>query len=255
MVGSMSLPSRQKQHRIWLLVALLPVGGALFLVVMGPLLPRAPDLYVHLIWSWEVMRCLASGQLPGAAPASRSQRGVWQPRNPPVQPSRSGPERGPRSRVRGSRPRIAGSGTPGSGGSPSRAPYCSWSGCRQDHPWSGLIVLFSPMALFSLIGRAAWSEYLAIPLLWWVLERLLDGKIRAGRDGSAVAALWLMHAPSALMAGCLGGVSLVLHRSRGHTVKLVQLALVGGGLSVALASPYEGVREPRWSGSPDQWYF
>ncbi len=65
MVGSMSLPNRQKQHRIWLLAGAAAGWGCPVSRRHGSLVAaRAPDLYVHLIWSWEVMRCLASGQLP-----------------------------------------------------------------------------------------------------------------------------------------------------------------------------------------------
>ncbi len=229
MVGSMSLPNRQKQNRIWLLAALLPVGGVLFLVVMAPLLPRAPDLYVHLIWSWEVMRCLASGQLPVWLPDLNAGFGspgirLYSPLGP-ILTGGLGLVFGEAGRgLRAAALLAAGAVllVPGIGRE---------TVAGEKYPWAGLIVLLSPMVVFSLIGRAAWSEYLAIPLLWWVMERLLDGRIRVGRDGAVIAALWLMHAPSALMAGCLGAASLLLHRSRDHTVKLVQLAIVGGGLS------------------------
>ena len=49
---------------MWVLAALLSGCVAAGVVVWLPFLPRAPDLYVHLIWTWEVMRCLVSGQPP-----------------------------------------------------------------------------------------------------------------------------------------------------------------------------------------------
>ncbi len=88
--GVTSLPNRQKQHRIWLPAALLPVGGALFLVAMGPLLPRAP-----------ISTCIssgagsdavsASGQLPCGFPIST--RGFGSPGIRLYSPLGSGPQR------------------------------------------------------------------------------------------------------------------------------------------------------------------
>ena len=229
MVGSMSLPSRQNHSRKWLPIAVLAGCTAASAIVWAPLLPRAPDLYVHLIWSWEVMRCFAHGQLPLWLPDLNAGFGspgirLYSPLGP-ILTGGLGLLLGEAGRGMRAAALVAAAGALAVPRVGRKAASDAMS------PWTGLLVLVSPMVLFSLFGRAAWSEFLAVPLLWWILERLLDGRIRADRDGAAVAALWLFHAPSALMAGVMGGVSLVLHRSRDHTLRLTQLAAVGGGLT------------------------
>jgi hypothetical protein len=77
----------------------------------------------------------------------------------------------------------------------------------------GLVVIVSPAAMYSLFGRTAWSEYLAIPCAWWVLDRMVTGRLGGAVDGIAVAALWLLHAPTAMMVGLIGGLCLLLQRS------------------------------------------
>src|SRR5512136_2052358 len=46
-----------------LIAVLLAILLAL-LVARVPVLPANPDLYLHLVWSYQVMRCLAQGAAP-----------------------------------------------------------------------------------------------------------------------------------------------------------------------------------------------
>ena len=50
--------------RWWQIAVFAAAVTAAIGAVLAPWLPRAPDLYVHLVWGWEVMRCLAEHQLP-----------------------------------------------------------------------------------------------------------------------------------------------------------------------------------------------
>ena len=60
--GVHSTGAARTRARTALAVALtLAVAGAAAAV---PFLPAGPDLYVHLLWTWQVMRCLAAGDLP-----------------------------------------------------------------------------------------------------------------------------------------------------------------------------------------------
>ena len=45
----------------------VPLAGAAVLVVIAiviPYFPRGTDLYVHVLWPWQVMRCLHEWSLP-----------------------------------------------------------------------------------------------------------------------------------------------------------------------------------------------
>jgi hypothetical protein len=95
----------------------------------------------------------------------------------------------------------------------------------------GVVVIVSPAALFSLFARTAWSEYLAIPCAWWVLDRMVTGRLRGVGDGIAVAVLWLLHAPTAVMVGVIGGVCLLLQRSWAAVQANAIVAAVAAGLT------------------------
>ena len=224
------MPRSSARYRrpVWVAVAVF-ASAAAALVVALPWLPRAPDLYVHLLWSWEVMRCLAQGQLPVWLPDLNAGFGspgirLYSPLGPVLTGS-LGLLLGEAGRGLRAAALLAAAAVialprmPVSGGT---------GGLRAA---TGVVALLSPMVAYALVGRSAWSEFLAVPILWWIIERLLDGRLRAGREGVAVAVLWLVHVPSALMAGCLGGASLLLHRNRSHAISLVKIAAVGGGLS------------------------
>ena len=47
------------------MVALVLASGALVAIAAAiPYFPRGTDLYVHVLWPWQVMKCLHAGSLP-----------------------------------------------------------------------------------------------------------------------------------------------------------------------------------------------
>jgi hypothetical protein len=87
------------------------------------------------------------------------------------------------------------------------------------------------MVLFSLSGRAAWSEFLSIPLMLWLLLGMARAELDGLRDGVVLALLWLAHAPTTIMVGFLGVGSIALHRTRDSVVQTFRTAVVGCGLA------------------------
>jgi hypothetical protein len=194
-------------------------------VVLAPWLPRAPDLYVHLVWGWEVMRCAAEQQLPLWLPDLNAGFGspgirLYNPLGPVVSGS-LGLALGDAGRGLRAAALLAAAGV-------------LWVARRRTASHQarvGMAVLISPMVLFSLFGRAAWSEFLSIPLMWWLLVGLAKGELTAVRDGVMLALLWLLHAPTTIMIGCLGAVSLVIHGSRDYTLRALRTVAVALGLT------------------------
>lgn len=185
-------------------VAVLIVAAAF---VLAPWLPDGIDLYPHLLWCQESLRCFASGQLP-----------LWLPEL------------------------NAGFGSPGirlySPLSPVLGGGCAWLlgtadrglragaaisiiACallvraRRGRGWKQemLLVYASPVVVNSVLGRGSWAEFAGVPVAWWLLESAVDGTARPWRHGPALALLWLVHAPTFLMVSIIIGVSAVAGRS------------------------------------------
>ena len=191
--------------RCVLLAALvIAVAGAAAAV---PYLPAGPDLYVHLLWAWQTMRCLAAGDLPLWLPDLNAGFGspgirLYSPLGPVLQ--------GVLGLVLGS-----------AGAALRAAPVLVWAAFLlvlrrrrggRDGTAEWALLLLSPLALHSLLGRGAWSEYLAVPLLWWLLDTGAAGTVRPLRDGALLGLLWLLHAPTTVMAGVLLAAAAALRR-------------------------------------------
>lgn len=194
-------------------------------VAFMPWLPLGPDIYQHLVWDWQVMRCLAEWQLPLWLPDLNAGFG-----NPgirlysPLGPVLTG---------------ILGTALGDAGRGLRVAAILAgvailWVARHQTPSRSVVVggaILISPMVLFSLFGRAAWSEFLSIPLMLWLLLRMVRGELEGVRDGVTLGLLWLAHAPTTIMVGLVGVGSLALHRSRAYTVRALQAVVVGCGLT------------------------
>ena len=211
-------------RRWWLAALAATAAGAAAAI---PYLPAGPDLYVHVLWTWQVMRCLAGGDLPVWLPDLNGGFGspgirLYSPLGPVLE---------------GTLGLVLGS----AGAALRVAPVLAWAGflavarrIRGGHTgtteWA--LLALSPLALHSLLGRGAWSEYLAVPLLWWLLDAALSGTLRPVRDGSVLACLWLLHAPTTLMTCILLASAVALRREPRQVGFLARAA----GLAAALTA-------------------
>jgi hypothetical protein len=204
---------------------------ALALVVAGvaaavSYLPGGADLYVHLLWSWQVMRCLAAGDLPVWLPDLNAGFGspgirLYSPLGPVLQGG-------------------LGLALGGAGAALRAAPVLVWAAfllvlqrVRGDRAGAAewALLALAPLAVHSLLGRAAWSEFLAIPLLWWLLDTALAGGVRPLRDGVVLACLWLLHAPTTLMAVLLLAGTAALRRDPRTARALAGASVLAAALS------------------------
>ncbi len=202
--------------------AIVAAAGAAALV---PYLPAGPDLYVHLLWCWEVMRCLAVGALPVWLPDLNAGFGspgirLYSPLGPFLQG-------------------VVGLALGSAGAALRAVPVLAWGGfllvVRRRRGTGGAaewgILLAAPVVVYALLGRGAWSEFLAVPLLWWLLDVAVEGDLAPARDGVLLGLLWLMHAPTTLMALVLMGVAAVAARDAWRLLKLTGAAVVAAGLT------------------------
>ena len=83
------------------------------------------------------------------------------------------------------------------------------------------MVLAGAPFLGDLLVRAAWSQVLALPAAWWLLEETVSGE-RAFKSpalaGVVTAVLWLIHAPTAVMTVALAGLGALLRLGLRRTV-------------------------------------
>lgn len=188
---------------VWSVLGLMAVGLALV-----PLLPGGPDVYAHLLWAHQSLRCLATGTLPVWAPDLNAGFGspgirLYSPAGPCLAGLLGLPFDDACAGLRLTLvPMVIG----------------VWLVARHLRVgWAGVgLVLLSPFLLGDLFVRAAWSQVLAVPLAWWILEEAASGDRFASSwriAGVSLAGLWLIHAPTAVMAAPVA-VSCVLARFR-----------------------------------------
>jgi hypothetical protein len=187
-----------------------------------PWLPATPDLYVHLLWSWEVARCLASGVLPVWLPDLNAGFGspgirLYSPLGPLLEGATA-------------------MGLGSVGAALRVVPVLVWGAFllvarRGGRSAEWAVVLAAPPVLYSLLGRGAWSEFLAVPLLWWLTNAAVDREVVAVRDGLVLACLWLLHAPTTVMAVLVMGAAAVVQRSARLAQRLVLAGVVAAGLT------------------------
>jgi len=182
------------RHCLPVLLAVVGLFVAVALV-FWPVLPAGPDIYVHLLWTQQVMRCFSQGSLP-----------LWLP------------------------DLNAGFGSPGirlySPAGPVLAGFLAWllgdagRGLRlaallllaaflwqakKSFPQPLVLGLFvaSPIVPFLLFYRAAFSEFYALPIAFWLLQASLQKPRSVLATALAWALLWLVHAPTFLMVSAL----------------------------------------------------
>ncbi len=210
------------------LLAIGIAGG--IAVTFAPYLPRGTDLYVHVLWPWQVMRCLAVGAPP-----------LWLP------------------------DLNAGFGSPGIGLYSPLSPLLAGvlglvlGGCgrgvraalvltaaalvvvapgrdRRRRDLAAMMLLFAPALWIELFARFPVAELLSLPLAWLVLERALGGGWRWPTEGLLLALLWLVHAPTAVMALVLGGVAAVAGGARAGGVEGIDWTRRAGAFAATLAA-------------------
>jgi hypothetical protein len=206
----------------WALLAAALVAIA----CLVPVLPANPDLYLHLAWAHQVMRCLAAGSLPLWLPDLNAGFGspglrLASPLGPVVD-GVLGLALGDAARGLRLGALLAAVGV-----------VAVYRACRARRRWwaEATLVLASPAVLFALLGRSAWSEVLALPLLAWLLETAVTGWPRAAWGGVGLAALWLLHAPSTLAAVGLALLAQVLRADARALARVAASTLVAAGLT------------------------
>jgi len=221
-------PTKRNDRRsVWrraLIGALLALVLAL-LVARVPVLPANPDLYLHLVWSYQVMRCLAQGAAPVWLPDLNAGFGSPGVRlHNPLAPV-----------VDGSLGLAL-----GDAGSGLRAVAVLAAALLLALLWrrrgrSGigewLILMLSPVVAFSLLGRSAWSEFLALPLVWWLLEAALERTLVPRREGPILALLWLLHGPSTVMVALIIAVLVAVAADAKLAGRAAGVAGVAAGLT------------------------
>jgi hypothetical protein len=186
------------------------IVGAVLLVVIAtviPYFPRGTDLYVHVLWPWQVMRCLHTGSLPLWLPdlnASFGSPGIglYSPLGP-LACGAFGLILG--TGGRGLRAALALAALAVVAAAPGRN--------RRERLVKAVAVLLSPALLTEFVGRFPVSQLLGVPLAWLLLETAADRRWRWDRDGVLFALLWLVHAPTAMMVGLLSLVAALMVRS------------------------------------------
>ncbi|MCW8984295.1 MAG: hypothetical protein OQK55_03055 [Thermoanaerobaculales bacterium] len=210
-------------------VALMLAGGAALVAVAVaiPFFPRGTDLYVHVLWPWQVMRCLHAGSLPVWLPdlnAAFGSPGIGL--YSPLGPSICG--------VLGL---ILGTGGRGVRAALALAAILVMLVAPGRNHWSRLakagLVLLSPAMLTEFFSRFPVSQLLGVPLAWLLLEHAAERRWRWDRDGVLFALLWLVHAPTAMMVAMMSGLAVFAVRtdtpvnSEGHSPAGVRGQLLG----------------------------
>ena len=190
-----------------------------------PWISRGSDIYAHLVWTHQAMRCLAAGQLPLWAPDMNAGFGspgirLYSPATPALAAVLGLP---PGDAAAGLRAALA-----------LAVVALAAVASRREHAtlMVGVVVLSGPV-MAALWVSAAWGHLLALPLVVWMLERWTAAEDPSGPiavDAVALAVLWLLHALSAAMTVALLAVAAVL-RER----PLLAVARLAGALGVGAA--------------------
>lgn len=183
-------------------------------VVAAPLLPRGTDLYAHVLWSWQVMRCLSAGALPVWLPDLNAGMGsagirLYSPLGPVVC---------------GALGLLFGDAGRGIRAAIVLALLILFAVVRRQKVpgWPGIAVVTvaSPVVVTEVVTRFPVSEILAIPVAWLLLDIGVRGLHSWRQAGSLLGVLWLLHAPTAAMVGALMAAAAISNRERGRQLPL-----------------------------------
>ncbi len=190
-------------------------------IVAAPWMSTGVDIYVHLIWTQQVMRTLSAGSLPLWLPGLNAGCGspgirLYSPGGPVL------------AGVLGLLAGDAAAGLRLALGAAVLLLLVLLTQSRVERPAFGLaLIALAPPVLADFATRGAWSELLALPAAWWLLDRGAAGPPPDSRrwqaEAVALAALWLIHAPTALMVAVLLGLTALFDGAR----RLWQLAAAG----------------------------
>lgn len=207
-----------RRRLLWAGALLLGAGVAVFV----PFLPGGWDIYVHLLWPQQVMRCLSQGQLPYWLPDLNAGFGSPGIRlYSPAGPFLTG---------------VLGLLL----GNVERALRLLWfltlvalvlvarRWHRERPPGWALLWVVSPVVFVTLLYRAASSEFLAMPLALWLLETALAARPATRLEALLWAALWLVHGPTFLMTALLAAAASLAHRPWVHTLARRVLPMLAG---------------------------
>ena len=177
---------------------------ALAAVVLGlaalPWLPSGPDIYAHAAWSHQVLRCLAGGSPPLWLPDMNAGCGspgirLYSPAGPVLAGTlglaAGGAAAGLRLLLAATFGLLA---------------ILYRRGGVESWPMGLALTVTATPVLADLLTRSAISELTALPVAWWILDRTVtrdrpDPPLPAAV--LAVATLWLLHAPTAVLVGLL----------------------------------------------------
>lgn len=202
------LPSRTWTRGCVVKKVVLLVGGAALVTIAAaiPYFPRGTDLYVHVLWPWQVMRCLHAGALPVWLPDLNAAYGspgigLYSPLSPTIC---------------GALGLIFGTGGRGVRAALVLAAMAvvavAPGSSRRARLMTAGLVLFSPVMLTEFFGRFPVAQLLAVPIAWMVLETAARGRWRWEREGLLFSVLWLIHAPTTMLVGVISVLAMVIGR-------------------------------------------
>ncbi|HUK13407.1 MAG TPA: hypothetical protein VLW17_08890 [Thermoanaerobaculaceae bacterium] len=196
-----------------------------------PFVPTGPDIYVHLLWTQQVMHCLHAGALPVWLPDLNA--GFGSPGIRLYSPLGTF--------LAGALGLVAGDAGSGVRALALFGRLALFALLWRSQRWQGAaewaLLVFAPLAVHDVLGRSAFSEVYALPLMWWLLETSLADRLEPVRDGILAAALWLVHALSAVMTGLLMLGAAALTGTGSALRRLALAALVAGGLTAWYTLP------------------
>ena len=182
----------------------LAAGVLIAVAVAIPYFPRGTDLYVHVLWPWQVMKCLHAAALPVWLPDLNAEFGspgigLYSPLSPTLCGA-LGLILG--TGGRGVRAALALTALAILAVAPGRS--------RRQRLLTAGLVLLAPAMMTEFVGRFPVAQLMAVPVAWPLLESAASRRWRWQRDGLLFALLWLIHAPTTVMVGIVSALGFVL---------------------------------------------
>lgn len=201
------MPPEQRQKRFehvnrFLLTVALICGLAVVLVVFAvPYLPMGTDLYVHVLWPWQVMRCLSTASLPFWFPDLNAGFGspgiqLYSPLVPTVC-GLLGLALGTVGRALRAVLMMA-----------ALAMLMVVPGISvRTRMTTTLLLLAAPAMVVEFFGRFPVAQLVSVPLAFVLLHHAVEARWSWRTDGALLALMWLAHAPTTIMVGILAALA------------------------------------------------